>query len=412
MDSSALRSSARALPRGLVATFAVACGLTVGNIYYAQPLLATLADAFGTSEAAAGFIVTITQIGYAVGLLILVPLGDLVENRRLVVTLSVGTVLALLIASAAPSLAVFFVASLGIGVTSVVAQVLVPFAANLAPPEMRGRIVGQVMSGLLLGILLARAMAGILAGVLGWRAVYLISAVLLVAMIFILRRILPIRRPTFAKGYCALVTSLVKIYRKEPLLRRRAAYQAAMFGSFSAFWTSVTFLLSGPQFHLSQAGIGVFSLVGAMGALVAPVAGQLGDAGYERPVTGMAFLVATAGFVLTLGRANLWMLAAGAILIDLAAQTTLVLGQQVIYGLNPAERSRLNTLYIATFFVGGAMCSAVAGIAYARAGWPAVVAFGAVLPIAAFVFWLGDRRKDAAAPRRNREEKLKLKMNS
>jgi predicted MFS family arabinose efflux permease len=391
------RSLAPALPRALVATFAIACGLAVGNIYYAQPLLATLADAFGTSEASAGLIVTITQVGYAVGLLILVPLGDLIENRRLVVTILVGTVLALLVASAAPSLAVFFVASVGIGVTSVVAQVLVPFAADLAPPETRGRVVGQVMSGLLLGILLARAMAGIVAGVLGWRAVYLISAVLLAAMILILRRILPVHKPTFAQGYGVLVASLAKIYQKEPLLRRRAAYQAAMFGSFSAFWTSITFLLSGPQLHLSQVGIGVFSLAGATGALFAPVAGHLGDAGFERPVTGMAFLVSAGGFALTLVRAKLWTLVAGAILIDLAVQATLVLGQQVIYGLNPAERSRLNTLYIATFFVGGAIGSGVAGIAYARAGWPAVVAFGTALPIAGFVFWLSDRRKKASA---------------
>jgi predicted MFS family arabinose efflux permease len=391
------RSLAFSLPRSLVTTFAIACGLTVGNIYYAQPLLATLADAFGTSEASAALIVTITQVGYAVGLLILVPLGDLVENRRLVVTISAGTVLALLVASAAPSLAVFFVASLGIGVTSVVAQVLVPFAAHLAPPETRGRVIGQVMSGLLLGILLARAMAGILAGVLGWRAVYLISAILLAAMILVLRRMLPIHKPTFAEGYGVLVASLAKIYRKEPLLRRRAAYQAIMFGSFSAFWTSVTFLLSGPQFHLSQAGIGVFSLAGAIGALFAPVAGHLGDAGFERPATGMAFLISAGGFALTLVPTKLWALVVGAILIDLGTQATLVLGQQVIYGLNPAERSRLNTLYIATFFVGGAIGSGVAGIAYAYAGWPAVVAFGAALPIAGFVFWLSDRRKNVSA---------------
>jgi predicted MFS family arabinose efflux permease len=395
-DAAAPEPANAAAPPGisprLIAVFAVACGLAVANLYYAQPLLETIGHAFGVGEAVAGLIVTVTQLGYAAGLLIIAPLGDLFENRRLIVLVLGGTVLALLGAAFATSFPAFLLASLAIGMTSVVAQILVPLAAHLAPPEQRGRVVGQVMSGLLMGILLGRAVAGVISGSVGWRAVYLISAVLLTLMIAVLLRVLPRRRPAFAQGYRALLGSLGRIFGNEPILRRRAAYQSAMFGSFSVFWTSITFLLAGPQYHLSQTAIGVFALAGAVGALFAPIAGRLGDAGHEHATTGAAFVLAAAGFGLTLLQAQLWALVVGAICLDLAVQTTLVLGQRAIYALNPAERSRLNTLYIATFFCGGAAGSAIAGVTYARAGWPGVVAIGAALPAAALVYWFTDRR--------------------
>ena len=381
-----------------IAVFAVACGLAVGNLYYAQPLLDTIGRAFGVTEAGASLIVTVTQLGYAAGLLFIAPLGDLLENRRLIATVLGGTVIALLAAAAAPTFGAFIVASLGIGVTSVAAQILVPFAAHLAPAQRRGRIVGQVMSGLLMGILLARAAAGVISGALGWRAVYLISAGLLVLTIAVLLRTLPRRQPAFAHGYGELVASLGRIFREQPILRRRAAYQSAMFGTFSVFWTSVTFLLAGPAFHFSQTQIGVFALAGAAGALFAPIAGRLGDGGHERIVTGGAFLAAAAAFALTLLQRQMWALVCGAIVLDLAVQTTLVLGQRAIYSLDPAARSRLNTLYIATFFCGGAAGSAAAGFVYAHAGWAGSVAIGAVLPLAAFVLWLADLRFPAALP--------------
>jgi predicted MFS family arabinose efflux permease len=218
-----------------IAVFAVACGLAVGNLYYAQPLLDSIGRAFGVSEAGASLIVTFTQLGYAAGLVFIAPLGDLLENRRLVATVLCGTVVALLAAAIAPSFGAFIAASLGIGVTSVAAQILVPFAAHLAPAERRGRVVGQVMSGLLLGILLARAAAGVISGAFGWRAVYLLSAILLALTIVVLLRTLPRRQPAFAQGYGELVGSLGRIFREQPILRRRAAYQSAMFGSFSVF---------------------------------------------------------------------------------------------------------------------------------------------------------------------------------
>lgn len=365
--------------------------MAVGNLYYAQPLLDTLGRAFGVGEAQAGLIVTVTQLGYAAGLLLIAPLGDLVENRRLIVVVLAGTVVSAAAAALAGSFTAFLAASLALGMTSVAAQILVPLAAHLAPPERRGRIVGLVMSGLLVGILLARAVSGIVSGTVGWRAVYVLSATLMGAIIVVLMRALPMRRPTVTLGYVALVASLARIFRSEPALRRRAAYQAAMFGSFSVFWTAVTFLLAGRHFGLSQTAIGVFALAGAGGALIAPVAGRLGDGGHQRAFTGAAFVLAAAAFGLTLLQTQLWALVVGAVCLDVAVQTTLVLGQRVIYALDPAARSRINTIYVATLFCGGAAGSAAAGAVYARWGWLGVVILGAALPLAAFVYWLSER---------------------
>lgn len=387
--------AAAGLSRTQIAVFAVAAGLAAGNVYYAQPLLGLIGRSFGVGHTLSGLIVTITQLGYAAGLLLIAPLGDVLENRRLITAILSGTIVALLAAAYSPRFGAFLAASAAIGVTSVAAQVLVPLAARFAPPEARGRVVGQVMSGLLAGILLARTVAGVVSGAFGWRSVYVLSAVLLAVMVGVLYRTLPTHRPTFRNHYGALLASLGEIFLREPNLRRRVAYQAAMFGAFSAFWTSITFLLSAPPFGLSQTGIGLFSLAGAAGALIAPVAGRLGDAGHGRNASGIAFLVGAAGFGVTLLQHHLAALVAGAILIDLAAQTSLVLGQRVIYALRPAERSRLNTLYIATFFIGGAAGSALSALAYARMGWHGVVLLGGILPLSAFAFWLTERGADA-----------------
>jgi predicted MFS family arabinose efflux permease len=266
--------------------------------------------------------------------------------------------------------------------------VLIPLAAELTPPAKRGQVVGQIMSGLLLGILFARAIAGFVAGAFGWRAVYFASAALLLALIVVLLKALPARTPSFAGTYGRLLRSLFRIFRGEPVLRRRAFYQAAMFASFSAFWTTITFLLAGPEYRFTQTQIGFFALAGAAGAFIAPVAGRLGDRGYQRPATGFAFLVAIFGYLITLWSGHLLILVAAAILIDCAVQTTLVTGQQLIYNLKPEERSRLNTLFIATFFVGGAIGSAVASYGYERIGWHAVVAIGSALSVIAFLYWL------------------------
>ncbi len=381
-------SGATGISPSLVFLFAVSCGLAVGNIYYAQPLLETLGQDFHASHSLVGLIVTMTQIGYATGLLFIVPLGDLVENRRLVLLILCGTIASLLLAAFSPNIRLFFVASLLIGITSVVAQVLIPLAAALTPQARRGRVVGQIMSGLLLGILFARALAGFVAGSFGWRTVYFASAALLLVLIAVLAKTLPRRTPNFDGTYAELLGSLYHIFAGEPVLRRRAFYQTAMFASFSSFWTTITFLLAGPRFHFTQTQIGYFALAGAAGAIVAPVAGHLGDHGYQRPATGTAFIVAVAGYLITLHADHWWVLVVAAIVIDAAVQTTLVCGQQMIYSLKPEERSRLNTLFIATFFAGGAFGSAISSWAYDRIGWEAVVIIGTALSMVALAYWL------------------------
>jgi predicted MFS family arabinose efflux permease len=380
----------------LIFVFALGCGVAVANIYYVQPLLRVLGAEFHIGEGRAGMMVTVTQFGYACGLILLVPLLDLIENRKLIGMLFAGSLVGLIGAALSGSLRQFLAASLVIGMTSVVAQTLVPFAAHLAPPEIRGRIVGQVMTGLFNGIILARAFAGLISGAFGWRAVYWISAGMLVILIGILSRALPIRRPQTNERYGQLVRSLARIYRTEPVLRRRGIYTSCMFAAFTAFWTSITFLLSGPHFRLSQTQIGLFALAGALGAAFAPVAGWMADRGLARTATVCSFTLAVLSLGLTLLlQDHLWALVVGAILLDLAVNTTLVLGQQAIYQLNPEQRGRINTLYIATFFAGGVTASGLSGFAYAAGGWRGVVLLASAFPIAAFLFWLTEGKNKA-----------------
>ncbi|MEV6629052.1 MFS transporter, partial [Amycolatopsis sp. NPDC051114] len=263
----------KAPPGWLVLLLAVSCGLTVANLYYAQPLLAELRHTFGVGEAAAGGIVTATQIGYAAGMLLLVPLGDRLENRGLVATLLAVACASLVAIGVAPGFAVLLIASLIAGATSVVVQILIPFAADISPDAIRGRIVGRVVSGLLFGILLSRVVASFLAEVTSWRVVFLISAAAMAALAVVLRFILPRRAPKTDVHYGQLLRSTLAMWKKHPDLRHRALYQSAMFGAFSAFWTTIAFVLTAPPFNYTQLGVGLFALAGAAGAAVAPLAG-------------------------------------------------------------------------------------------------------------------------------------------
>jgi predicted MFS family arabinose efflux permease len=377
--------------RLLVATMAFACGAGVASLYYAQPLAGLIGPAVGLHPAAVGLVVTLTQVGYALGLLLLVPLGDLLENRRLIaVTLSTAA-LALAAAAWAGSAAVFLAAALLIGVSSVGVQMLVPLAAHLTPPEMRGRIVGSVMSGLLLGILLARPVASLIAAAFGWRAVFAASAVLMVGVTLLLWNVLPTRRPALGDSYRQLIGSLWPLLRDTPVLRRRTWYQSCLFASFALFWTASPLLLAGAPFHLSQVGIALFALAGAGGALAAPIAGRLADAGWTRPVTGAALALAAAAFALSRlgggGHGSVAVLTASAVLLDFAVQTSQVTGQRAIYALPGHARSRLNGIYVGVFFGGGAIGSAVAGPALAYDGWSAVSWLGIAFPLAALAVY-------------------------
>jgi predicted MFS family arabinose efflux permease len=386
------------VPGRLVALLAVASGMTVANLYYAQPLLSSLSGVFHTSTATAGTLITLTQVGYVAGMLFLVPLGDRLEKRNLITVLLTVTTLALVAAGLATSFPMLLVASLVSGATSVVAQILVPFAAGLAPDHARGRVVGRVMSGLLAGILLSRTLSSLVADLAGWRVVFLGSAALMAVLAVALRAALPRHAPTTTIPYHHVLRSTVRLVRTHPALLRRGLYQAAMFGAFSAFWTTVSFVLTGPRFHYSPVGVGIFALVGAGGAAIAPVAGHWADRRLVRPMTGIAFAVAAVAFALAgFGGHSVVLIALAAILIDMAVQTTLVLGQHTVYQLDPTARARLNSAFIATFFVGGALGSQLGSLAYHAGGWTALTLLGAALPLLALLYWTTEGRRRAAA---------------
>jgi predicted MFS family arabinose efflux permease len=367
----------------VILTMAIACGLTVANLYYAQPLLVLIASTFGVSQGTAAIVVTATQLGYAVGLALVVPLGDLLENRKLASRTLLVTAVALAVAALSPDFTLFLVMSVCIGITSVVVQVLVPFAAHLAPPDQRGKYVSRVMSGLLLGILLARSLASVTASAWGWRSIYLISAVAMLALSAVLWRMLPERRPPTAVRYGALLRSTLRLVREEPVLRRLSAAQALMFGAFSCFWTSIAYELVSAH-HFTQLDIAVFALVGAGGAAAALVAGPLADRGFGRRGRGLAIgLAVVAMLVAGAGSHSVILLACGGVLLDLAVQSHQVLSQRDIYGLREDARARLNTVYITSAFIGGAIASAVSGWLYQAHGWAGVTIFGAALPLLA-----------------------------
>jgi predicted MFS family arabinose efflux permease len=387
------------VPGWLVVLLAVACGMTAANLYYAQPLLPSLREAFHVSTAAAGGLITITQIGYVLGMLFLVPLGDRIEKRRLVTILLAVTTVALAAAGAATSFPMLLAASLISGITSVVAQILVPFAASLAPDHTRGRIVGRVMSGLLTGILLSRTLSSLVSGIAGWRVVYLGSAAGMALLALALRVALPKQAPTTGVPYLHVLRSTAQLVRTHPALLRRGLYQAAMFGAFTAFWTTIAFLLTGPGFRYSAIGVGIFALVGAGGASIAPLAGRWADRGLARPMTGAGFAVAAIAFAIAgSGQHSIVLIALAAVLLDMGVQTTLILGQHTIYRLDPNARARLNSIFIATFFAGGALGSQAGSIAYRAGGWTAVTVLGAVLPLLALLYWTTERPAVPADP--------------
>jgi predicted MFS family arabinose efflux permease len=377
----------------MVFFLAVSCGVIVANIYYSQPLVGLIAPSIGLGAGAASFIVALTQLGYAAGLLALVPLGDIVENRRLL-TLTVATSIpALLIAGFAHSGAAFMIAGALIGLTSVAVQMLVPLAAHLAPDHQRGRIVGNVMSGLLAGILLARPIASLIAHSFGWRAVFFASAIVMAAEALALRLILPKREPNADHHYFELLRSLLALPFNTPVLRRRAAYQAAAFGGFSLFWTATPLLLA-QKFAFTQRGIAVFALVGAAGALAAPISGRLADRNFGRPGTVVALLSIVAAFLLAAwgGRAghSVIALAGSGVLLDAGVQANLVFSQRAIYALAPEMRSRLNGIFMAIFFAGGAAASALVSPVLTRFGWPGICIIGALLPLLALLYFIID----------------------
>ena len=376
------------MPAFLTFLLAGASGLIVANLYYAQPLIGPIAASLGMTPAAAGLIVTLTQLGYGAGLLLIVPLGDVIENRMLSLVLIGASALALLGAALSTHPAAFLAAALFIGISGVVAQVLVGYAAHLAPDAVRGRVVGTVMSGLMLGIMLARPVSSLVAGFSSWHVVFVISAAAMLLLSALLSWTLPRRVPASRLRYGQLLGSMGQLMRTTAPLQRRALYHAFLFGAFSLFWTTTPLLLAGPAFHLSQRGIALFALAGVAGAVVAPLAGRLADRGWTRPATAAAMLAAAIAFLLTrAGRpgstAELACLVAGAILLDAGVTMHLVLSQRELFALGADVRGRLNGLFMATFFLGGAAGSALGGWAFVRGGWTLASWIGLAMPVMA-----------------------------
>jgi len=381
----------------MVWLMASATGLIVASLYYAQPLVGPISRATGLDPGAAGLIVTLTQLGYCLGMLFIVPLGDLFENRRMIVIALCVSALALAAAAFSTSAAVFLAACFCVGLGSTAAQIIVPFAAHLSRPETRGQTVGTVVSGLLLGIMLARPVSSLVTDALGWHAIFVLSAIWTAALALLLKLRLPLREPEHTSTYAALLGSMWHLLKTTPILRRRAAYQFCMFGAFSLFWTTVPLVLASDAFGLSQTGIAIFALAGIAGAIVSPIAGRRADQGKSRSTTAMALTAGVLAFAVPLlvhGERTfaLGLLVLASIVLDAGVSGSLVVGQRAIYSLGADVRSRLNGLYMSIFFMGGALGSMLGGWMYAHHGWQGVLLTGLAFPAAGLALFMTEKR--------------------
>ncbi|NBF04190.1 MFS transporter [Pseudomonas sp. Fl5BN2] len=389
MSCDPLAPASATLSTKVVLLFAIACGLAVGNVYYAQPLLDAMAQAFDLSPATVGIVITLTQVGYGLGLLLLVPLGDLLNRRRLIVIQTLLSVLALLIVALAPSSAWLLLGMACTGLLAVVTQVLVAYAANLAPTAQRGRVVGMVTSGIVVGILLARTVAGTMADLAGWRSVYLLSAGLTLLVALALWKVLPaVEQPAATQRYGQLLGSLLVLFKEEKALRDRAVLAMLIFAAGTVLWTPLVLPLSAPPLSLSHTEIGLFGLAGAAGALGAARAGHLADRGLAQWTSGLALaLMLVSWLPIAFTQSSLWALLIGVISFDLGLQAVHVTSQSLIYGTRPEAQSRLAAGYMLFYSLGSASGSIAATALYAWAGWTGVCLLGAGINTVALVYW-------------------------
>lgn len=378
------------ISRNVALLFSIACGIVVANIYYAQPLLDAISSEFGISHSFVGLVITITQIFYALGLLLLVPLGDLLNRRWLIAGQMLLSVLALIVVGTATSSIVLFVGIAAVGFLAVVTQTLVAFAATLAAPTERGRVVGVVTSGIVIGILLARTFAGVLMDLAGWRSVYLVSAVLTLIMACVLFRVLPhYEHKRESLSYLQLIRSMFTLFAQERTLRIRAALGMMIFTAFSILWTSLVLPLSAPPFSLSHTAIGAFGLAGVAGALAAARAGRLADRGLGQKTTGVALILLLISWLpISYVQHSLIALIVGIILLDLAVQAVHVTNQSMILTLRPEARSRLTAGYMIFYSIGSATGSIASTSIYVYFGWNGVSLLGAIVSALALLFWL------------------------
>ncbi|MFX3631735.1 MAG: MFS transporter [Candidatus Pristimantibacillus sp.] len=386
------------MSRYVTLLFAAACGMSVANIYFAQPILDNLSREFSISYSTIGIVITITQIFYAAGLLLLVPLGDLLNQRRLIIGQMLLSTIALVIVGSASSSTALFAGMAMVGLLAVVTQTLVAFAATMASPNERGRVVGMVTSGIVIGILLARTIAGILTDLAGWRSIYLVSAALMLLMVCALFRVLPnVEHRVKSLSYPQLIKSVFMLFVQERFLRIRAILALLIFTDFSILWTSLVLPLSAPPLSLSHTAIGAFGLVGVAGALAAARAGKLADRGYGQRTTGVALILLLISWLLiNYTERSLFALAIGIVLLDLAVQAVHVTNQSMILALRTEARSRLTAGYMIFYSIGSALGSITSTHIYAHYGWEGVCLLGASVSTAALLFWAMTSRTKAA----------------
>ena len=385
--------------RGLTFLFAVAAGAAVGNLYWAQPLLDLVADDLRTSTASAGWLVTTTQLGYALGILLVVPLGDVTNRRKLVPAALVAAAVALGLCAIAPSFG-FLVAALGVlGLTTVGGQLLTPLAGDLATDADRGAVVGTVVSGILTGILLSRTVSGLVADAFGWRSIYVGAAVLDLVLAVLLWRAIPDLEPKARVPYPQLIRSVFTVVRRERVVRWTLLLAGIGFALFTMFWTSLTFLLSGPPFHYSVSVIGLFGLVGLVGAVAAQRAGVLHDRGWSLPASGVGWALVVVAFVVAaLGRGSVVGIVVAILVLDVAIQGINILNQTRMFAVSAEARSRLNTAFVTNNFLCGAVGSVLATVLWTAGGWLAVTIAGAALAAVALLVWAVARRSALALP--------------
>ncbi|WP_047218478.1 MULTISPECIES: MFS transporter [Delftia] len=385
-------TAAPVLPQSTLLLMATACGLCAGANYFNQPLLHSIAMDLGISEARASLTVTMAQVSYALGLLLLVPLGDMLERRRLVLGLMLLAALGMLASGMAHSFALLAAGTLMTGLFSVAAQVLVPMAASFAAPGASGRAVGLVMSGLLIGILASRSVAGVLSDLGGWNAVYWVGALATAGVALLLRRALPLAQPAQRMGYGAVMRSLLTLAREQPRLRSRALIGGMGFATVSVLFSTMALLLAGPGYGFGDAQIGLIGLVGVAGALMANMAGRLADRGLEQRTTLAGGLLMLAGWgALWLGGTSLWWFLAGLLIVDAALQALHISNQNVIYALAPSARSRINAVYMTGYFIGASLGSAVGSTVWLHWGWTGASVAGLALSLCTLAVVAWDR---------------------
>ncbi len=386
------RNSPGGISKTLTYFMAAACGIMVANLYYCQPLLGDLTDVFQVSENGAAWINICSQLGYGLGLFFIVPAGDMVQRRNLLTWLHILAAISVAGVAVSQNIGSLYFFSICIGLTATACQVFVPLGANMSLDDERGKVIGIIMGGLLSGILLSRTLSGAAAELWGWRTVYWIACGLMVTMALLVYKMIPPERPGFKGNYFVLMSSLIKLFRSQKLVRESAWIGGCTFGALSAFWSTMAFLLEKPPFNYSLSIIGLFGVVGLAGALVSPLIGAINDKKGAKLPMQVGIIIMILGYgILFYGKLSIVIIIAGIILIDVGMQSAHIPNLTRVTSILPSARTRLNTIYMTSFFLGGTIGSIVGSYAWDQAGWKGVCTTGIIFVLAAAVVIYGKR---------------------